>query len=61
MKCEDCVEWGSEFCKDCLKEEAPAMNTGAIPNPADTVQGPKKKEKKPKVIRRFKSYMDAVK
>ena len=44
-----------------MHEEAPAMNTGAIPNPADTVQGPKKKEKKPRVIRRFKSYMDAVK
>ena len=44
-----------------MYEEVPAVNTSSIPNPADTVQGPKKKEKKPRVIRRFKSYMDAVK
>jgi hypothetical protein len=21
MKCEDCAEYGSEFCNDCLKEK----------------------------------------
>ena len=86
-ECQDCAEYGSEFCKDCLNEkeienehpncgtpdccgecetaditeEAPAMNTAAIPNPADTVQGPNKKKKKPRVLKRFKSYVDALK
>lgn len=39
-------------------EDAPSMNTSAIPDPKQTVQGPnrKKKEKMP-MLRRFKSYM----
>lgn len=29
-----------------LKEDAPAVNTGSIPNPAVTAMGPRKKKKK---------------
>ena len=29
-----------------IKEDAPTVNTGAIPNPADTVMGPRKRKKK---------------
>ena len=45
-----------------IKEDAPTVNTGAIPNPADTVMGPRKKKKRknndsnPVLLRRFKDY-----
>lgn len=52
-----------------IKEDAPTVNTGAIPNPADTVMGPRfktsriydrrKKKGKPKLLKRFRDYYDA--
>ena len=44
-----------------MYEEAPAVNTSSIPDPSKTAMGPKKKEKKPSVLRRFKKYMDSSK
>lgn len=49
-----------------LGEDAPATNTGSIPNPAQTAMGPKftpmnvmdrRKKKRPDVLRRFKTYL----
>lgn len=68
-QCENCVEWGSEFCKDCLKEEAPANSTASIPNPKTTAMGPRfkahnvtdrrrRKDKNPVVLKRFRKHME---
>ena len=51
-----------------IKEE-PTMNTGAIPNPADTAMGPRlktttmhdrrrKKDKLPVLLKRFRKYIE---
>lgn len=51
------------------KEDAAAMNTGAIPNPADTAMGPKAKQtrmydkrrkmdKPPVLLKRFSKFME---
>lgn len=51
-----------------VKEEAPTMNTGAIPNPLETSQGPMvkeypvtdrryKKTKHPVLLKRFRDYL----
>ena len=61
--------------KGKIKEDVPANNTGSIPNPADTVMGPRKKKKKhtqlihdkryknkheqPVLLKRFRDYYDA--
>ena len=44
-------------------EDAPSVNTSAIPNPADTLQGPinmtdrrRRKDKKPVILKRFRDY-----
>jgi hypothetical protein len=50
-------------------EGAPAVNTGSIPNPAVTVQGPKfktvnvtdrrrKKDKVPVILKRFRKFIE---
>ena len=49
-----------------LKEDAPTVNTGSIPNPADTAMGPRfkprtvhdrrKKKGKPLLLKRFRDY-----
>lgn len=53
-----------------LGEDAPATNTGSIPNPADTAMGPRfspinvmdrRKKKRPDVLKRFKEYLKYVK
>lgn len=64
MNCKDCVEWGSDFCEDCLKEEM--MTTAAAGIPQDTKNmGPKnvtdrrrKKNKPPLVLKRFRKHME---
>jgi hypothetical protein len=43
--------------RKAMGEEAPAMNTGAIPDPKSTVQGPRKKKDKTAVLRRFADFM----
>ena len=43
--------------KKAMGEDAPTMNTGAIPDPKSTVQGPRKKKEKMPVLTRFKSYV----
>jgi hypothetical protein len=60
--------------KGKVKEDVPSNNTGSIPNPADTVMGPKKKKKhtqlihdkryknkheQPVLLKRFRDYYDA--
>lgn len=52
--------------KDNVKEDAPTVNTGAIPNPADTAMGPRfkprtvhdrrKKKGRPLLLKRFRDY-----
>jgi len=52
--------------KDNVKEDAPTVNTGSIPNPADTAMGPKfkprtvhdrrKKKGRPLLLKRFRDY-----
>jgi hypothetical protein len=52
--------------KDSVKEDAPTVNTGAIPNPADTAMGPRfkprtvhdrrKKKGRPLLLKRFRDY-----
>ena len=52
--------------KDNVKEDAPTVNTGSIPNPADTAMGPRfkprtvhdrrKKKGKPLLLKRFRDY-----
>ena len=49
-----------------IKEDAPAVNTGSIPNPADTAMGPRlktrtihdrrKKKGMPLLLKRFRDY-----
>lgn len=70
MNCKDCAEYGSDFCKDCrkyLEEDAAAVNTGSIPNPAVTAMGPRVKEipvtdrrrkKQMVLLKRFRKYME---
>jgi len=52
-----------------MNEEAPTMNTGAIPNPAQTAMGPRlktvnvtdrrrKKDKVPVLLKRFRKYIE---
>ena len=52
-----------------VKEDAPTVNTGAIPNPALTAQGPRlqtinvtdrrrKKDKVPVLLKRFRKYIE---
>ena len=52
-----------------IKEEAPTMNTGAIPNPAQTAMGPRlktvnvtdrrrKKSQIPVLLKRFRKYIE---
>lgn len=59
-------EWPRK--KKPMKEEAPTMNTGAIPNPLETSQGPRvkeypvtdrryKKTKYPVLLKRFRDYL----
>tara|TARA_R110002153_G_scaffold40415_4_gene115734 strand:+ start:535 stop:756 length:222 start_codon:yes stop_codon:yes gene_type:complete len=70
MNCEDCTEWGSAFCKDCLKENAPANNAGGGGVNMNPTGKPRKKlvttidvtdrryrKDKPPVLRRFKTFM----
>ena len=52
--------------KDSVKEDAPTVNTGSIPNPADTAMGPRfkprtvhdrrKKKGRPLLLKRFRDY-----
>jgi adenylate kinase family enzyme len=55
--------------KMAMKEDAPAVSTGSIPNPAVTSMGPRlksinvtdrrrKKDKIPVLLKRFRTYMD---
>lgn len=55
-----------------IEEEAPTMNTGAIPNPADTAMGPRlktvnvtdrrrKKNGIPVLLKRFRKYIEDTK
>lgn len=64
-ECKDCAEYGSEFCKDCLKEEM--TTTASIPNPADTAMGPRfkpktvtdrRRKKQMVLLKRFRKYME---
>ena len=67
-ECKDCVEYASEFCKDCLKEEMTTAASAGIP--ADTKDmGPRlkpktvtdrrrKKDKHPVLLKRFRKYME---
>lgn len=70
-ECQDCVEYGSEFCADCLKEKRvneEAMTTADAGIPHDTKDmGPRfktyrvldkrrKKLDRPRVLRRFKEF-----
>ena len=65
QECKDCVEYGSEFCKDCLKEEL-GMTAASAGIPHDTKDmGPKnvtdkrrRKDRPPVVLKRFRKYMD---
>ena len=52
-----------------VKEEAPAVNTGSIPNPAQTAMGPRlktvnvtdrrrKKSQIPVLLKRFRKYIE---
>jgi len=52
-----------------IEEEAPTMNTGAIPNPADTAMGPRlktthvtdrrrRKDQVPTLLKRFRKYVE---
>ena len=52
-----------------IKEDAPTVNTGAIPNPIDTAMGPsyramtvhdrrRKKKKHPVLLKRFRKYLE---
>jgi hypothetical protein len=52
-----------------IEEDAPTMNTGAIPNPAQTLQGPRlktinvtdrrrKKNQIPVLLKRFRKYIE---
>ena len=52
--------------KDNVREDAPTVNTGSIPNPADTAMGPRfktkavydrrKKKGRPLLLKRFRDY-----
>ena len=55
-----------------IDEEAPAVNTGAIPNPAQTAMGPRlktinvtdrrrKKKDVPVLLKRFRKYIEEPK
>lgn len=57
-------------CDTAIKEDAPAVNTGSIPNPAQTSMGPKfkplnvtdrrrRKDKHPVVLKRFRKYIES--
>lgn len=50
-----------------VDEDAPAVNTGSIPNPIDTAMGPrfkttvtqdKRKKKRPSVLKRFAKFIE---
>lgn len=52
-----------------IKEEVPAVNTGSIPNPADTAMGPRvksmvmhdrrrRKDAQPVLLKRFRKYIE---
>ena len=52
-----------------VKEDAPAVNTGSIPNPAQTAMGPRfkttnvtdrrrRKDQVPVLLKRFRKYID---
>jgi len=68
MKCKDCVEYGSEFCKYCNQLEEEATTTADAGIPRDTKDmGPKfktyrvldkrrKKHHEPRLLRRFKEF-----
>lgn len=55
--------------RSAQNEEAPTMNTGAIPNPADTAMGPRlkttnvtdrrrRKDQVPTLLKRFRKYVE---
>jgi len=57
--------------KKKVEEEAPTMNTGAIPNPAQTAMGPRlktvnvtdrrrKKSDVPVLLKRFRKYVEDI-
>lgn len=58
---------GKKMVPNCIPEEAPSMNTGAIPDPKSTVQGPRsvqdRRRKKnspdpfPVLLKRFRQYI----
>lgn len=60
---------GNKMVPNCLPEEAPTMNTGAIPNPAQTAMGPRiksinvtdrrrRKDQVPTLLKRFRKYIE---
>ena len=60
---------GNKMVPNWIPEEAPTMNTGAIPNPAQTAMGPRiksinvtdrrrKKDQVPTLLKRFRKYIE---
>jgi hypothetical protein len=51
-----------------VEEDAPAVNTGSIPNPAQTAMGPRftttnvmdrRKKKRPALLKRFRPFIES--
>lgn len=67
MNCEDCAEYGSEFCKDCLEEEMTVGADAGIPQDTASMgtgfktyrvlDKRRKKENRPRVLKRFKEFV----
>ena len=60
-KCKDCVEYASEFCKNCLEEEAMTTADAGIPQDTKNMGKPKqyrvhdrRYKKKLQMLKRFK-------
>lgn len=60
---------GNKMVPNCIPEDAPATNTGSIPNPAQTAMGPRiksinvtdrrrKKDQIPVLLKRFRKYIE---
>jgi len=60
-KCKNCAEYGSEFCEDCLKEEAMTTADAGIPKDTRDMGKPKqwrvhdrRYKNKIKMLKKFK-------
>ena len=59
MKCENCAEYGSEFCKHCLGEESPATSIGNVSIEQIPMTDRRYNPKKPPVLlKRFRKYIE---